>query len=330
MEPEPMEPEPMEPDPVEPETAERVEPVDPLWPTEVERYTTADYNEVKNASSSQFFISHDVKIDRTNDEFRARYYTCDESACTHTDSGVRENPDDFNQFYNFQNSPFHPDQLEDIDRIYGGNLPVRQVKAGVNTAWSVFDFFKQGSIREYDGHRLMTNYIGWTDYGHFSIWQQIDTPVPGSTKFEDITYAKVSVEVFDDDGLSNQTAPDGDATWTGLMAGVRYVDDMSPRTVVEGLATLQFDFDASTIDAHFTDIRDLNNHTQTHSPIEFLDVAMDSEGNFGGTDHGNRWIQGTVAGDDHRGVVGAFHEPNASGLYVNKQTISGAFLAGSE
>ena len=105
------------------------------------------------------------------------------------------------------------------------------------------------------------------------------------------------------------------ATWRGLMVGTTPANG----NLLQGDASLEYSLDAGTLDAAFTEIKDLTrNAAHTTDTVRFDDVSVSTDGTYQAGSTGNR-IQGGFYGPDHAESAGVFEQSGIVGAYGAKK-----------
>ena len=109
-------------------------------------------------------------------------------------------------------------------------------------------------------------------------------------------------------------APAGSATWRGLMVGTPATGrDRGDR--LQGDARLTYRMAARTLDAAFTDIKNIDRlRDHTTASVRFDGVPVDAGGRFRAGLTGNR-IQGGFYGPAHAEAAGVFEQSNIVGAF---------------
>ena len=145
-----------------------------------------------------------------------------------------------------------------------------------------------------------SHYGAWLDYSAF------ETSIASGVNPNSVTVLAAYSLSF---GERNDTAPQGNATWEGLMLGHTRGQNVD---ALQGDATLDFKLDAMTVDVSFSDITNLA--TGADQPeVEFSDIPV-SNGAFTNrtaTAH----IAGRFYGPAHEEVGGVFTYPTALGAF---------------
>ena len=89
--------------------------------------------------------------------------------------------------------------------------------------------------------------------------------------------------------------------------------------LLQGDASLEYSLDAGTLDAAFTEIKDLTrNAAHTTGNVRFDDVSVSTNGTYQAGSTGNR-IQGGFYGPDHAESAGVFEQSGIVGAYGAKK-----------
>lgn len=116
-------------------------------------------------------------------------------------------------------------------------------------------------------------------------------------------------------GQSAGTNPvSGSATWTGLMAGVKY-DNAGFGPEVLGDADMLVDFAAATLDLAFTNIVEQASEAPAADAIVWQDVPM-KNGAFSTSDG---HLEGNFYGPNHEEAGGAFDRDGIAGVFTIKR-----------
>lgn len=147
-----------------------------------------------------------------------------------------------------------------------------------------------------------TVYAGWLDHNFFGVVRErhqgrnIYDTVQG---MEEVFAASVGT-------ASGSNPMTGSAEWMGLVVAL---DRTAPDQVVQGQATLTYDFDDNTLDALFSNLRGAH----TYSDLSWTDLAV-TNGRFNQGSGANS-IDGTFYGDEHKEVGGVFERSNLVGAF---------------
>ena len=148
--------------------------------------------------------------------------------------------------------------------------------------------------RTSDGNAIH-GYGAWMEHNAFS------------TEF--IEAADKSTVNSESGGWSPRTNPiDGPATWLGAMVGTDYSAGAGNLKTVQGLAALEVDFDAVTVDVALTRITDLESGAR-HADMRWSDLAM-----TGGTFRG-AGMEGRFYGPGHEQAGGVFDRNRINGAF---------------
>lgn len=112
------------------------------------------------------------------------------------------------------------------------------------------------------------------------------------------------------------TAPTESATWTGLMLGA----DRDSLELLQGDATLGYDFGEREVDVRFANIVNLD-RGEAHSTVSvgFAGIAVDADGRWESRD-GGRYVEGGFAGSGHAEAAGLFWTPGMAGAFGARKT----------
>ena len=114
------------------------------------------------------------------------------------------------------------------------------------------------------------------------------------------------------------TRPTGSATWQGLMVGTPATGSRAGN-VLQGDATLRYNFDDEVLDAAFNDIKDLTrNAAHSTERARFADVPVGENGTFRTGAAGNR-IEGAFYGPNHAETAGVFEQAGIVGGFGAKR-----------
>ncbi len=120
--------------------------------------------------------------------------------------------------------------------------------------------------------------------------------------------------------LTGSRPTDVTAAWSGVMVGTPATGD-NRGNVLQGDAALTYTLDGGrgTLDAAFTDIKDLD-RLAAHAPetVRFDDVPVEPDGTFETGLTGNR-IQGGFYGPGHVEAAGVFEQSNILGAFGAKR-----------
>ena len=106
------------------------------------------------------------------------------------------------------------------------------------------------------------------------------------------------------------------ATWKGLMVGT---PASALGNILQGDATLEYSVDSETLDAAFTDIKNVtNNSAYSTDSVRFDDVSVSTNGTYQTGSTGNR-IQGGFYGPSHAETAGAFEKSGIIGAFGAKK-----------
>ena len=105
------------------------------------------------------------------------------------------------------------------------------------------------------------------------------------------------------------------ATWTGLMLGA----DRDSLDLLQGDATLTYDFGDREVDVRFANIVNLD-RGEAHSTVSvgFAGIAVDADGRWESRD-GGRYVEGGFAGSGHAEAAGLFWTPGMAGAFGAKR-----------
>ena len=147
-------------------------------------------------------------------------------------------------------------------------------------------------------------YGAWLEYGAFAVVEE--TGVVEGIELSGI-YGLAG-------GRSSNSRPSVDATYRGLMVGSP-VGGAHRGNRLQGDAELVYASADNEIDAHFTDIVDLDRGSpHATSRIDFENLAVDEDGIFADDQPGNG-ILGGFAGPDHAETVGTFESDGIVGAF---------------
>ena len=110
----------------------------------------------------------------------------------------------------------------------------------------------------------------------------------------------------------------GSATWRGVMVGMP-ATGRGREDRLQGDALLEYDMNAATLDATFSNIRNIDRLVTHSTPnVRFNDVPVSSGGTFKAGLSGNR-IQGGFYGPNHIESAGIFEQGNMVGAFGAKR-----------
>ncbi len=114
------------------------------------------------------------------------------------------------------------------------------------------------------------------------------------------------------------TRPAATATWEGLMLGA----DRDSLNLLQGEATLTYDFATPDITIRFTDIINLDQATPYRVRDEtFADIAVTDDGSWATpARNAPRYLEGQFAGTAHGEAAGLFWTPDMMGSYGARKT----------
>ena len=121
-------------------------------------------------------------------------------------------------------------------------------------------------------------------------------------------------------GALTGSRPSASATWHGIMVGVP-IAAPGRNNFLQGDAILTYDFSGSSLDASFTNIKDITrNRAHSVPSVQFPDVPVASSGTFQFQDGttGNR-IQGGFYGPGHPETAGTFERSGIVGSFGVKR-----------
>ena len=158
-------------------------------------------------------------------------------------------------------------------------------------------------------------YGAWLEHGVFAVFED-------NTLFDERdTTTAAGLGVFSNNifslagGRSSDSRPSVDATYRGLMVGNPVGGDRRGNTL-QGDAELVFTAADNEVDAHFTDIVDLDRGSpHATSRIDFENLAVEEDGLFEDGQPGNGFIEGGFAGPDHAEAVGIFESDGIVGAF---------------
>ena len=161
-------------------------------------------------------------------------------------------------------------------------------------------------LREMDG---VNAYGAWLEHGVFAVAEDID-----DTYEQGIPGIKFSGVLSLAGGQVSGSRPSVDATYRGLMVGSPVGGGRRGNTL-QGDAELVYASADNEVDAHFTDIVDLDSGSP-HATlrIDFENLAVGQDGIFADGQPGNS-IKGGFIGTDHAETVGIFERDNIVGAF---------------
>ena len=170
-----------------------------------------------------------------------------------------------------------------------------------------------GAWTENNGASSFRGWGGWMEHSAF----EVET----GTTVEDIDGAntRISFRYGMAGGDLTGSAPTGSATWRGVMIGTPATGDRKDNRLV-GDAALTFDLTATTLDAVFTSIVDMDRAGAPHSvaSVQFSDVPVSGSGEYSAGSTGDR-ISGGFSGPNHAETAGVFEQSNIVGAFGAKQ-----------
>ena len=155
-------------------------------------------------------------------------------------------------------------------------------------------------------------YGGWLSTNFFGIEQK---QWRGQGRYGSIEGLE-SLIAFSAGTESGSNPVTGSAEWTGLVVAL---DQTAPERVVQGKAALTYDFNESTLDVLFSNLRG----ARTYGDLSWNDLTV-TNGRFSqgsekmGRDdipHGDNYIDGTFYGDAHEEAGGVFERNNLIGAF---------------
>ena len=186
---------------------------------------------------------------------------------------------------------FDIDNVEEVFASDGAVGPVL-TKNGVTT-------LRQGGIDDIDA------YGAWLEHGVFGVAEDTEGG-------EDIDSSLIVSFVG---GRRSDSRPSADATYRGLMVGSP-VDGAHRGNTLQGDAELVYTSADNEVDAHFTDIVDLDRGSpHATSRIDFENLAVEEDGLFADGQPGNGFIEGGFAGPGHAEALGIFESDNIVGAF---------------
>lgn len=155
------------------------------------------------------------------------------------------------------------------------------------------------------GDASLKAYGAWLEHGAFAVVEETDVVEEG-IELSGI-YGLAA-------GRSSNSRPSVDATYRGLMVGSP-VGGAHRGNILQGDAELVYASADNEVDAHFTDIVDLDRGSpHATSRIDFENVAVEQDGIFAKGQSGNR-IEGGFVGPDHAEAVGTFESEGIAGAF---------------
>ncbi len=153
------------------------------------------------------------------------------------------------------------------------------------------------------------SYGSLMDHSFFSAFSDHDDVIEGVNVWSRFSYAG---------GELTGSRPSTSANWHGIMVGVPLVASARNK-FLQGDAVLTYDFSGSSLDALFTNIKDITrNRAHSVSSVGFSDVPVDSSGTFQAATTGNR-IQGGLYGPGHAETAGIFEHSGIVGSFGAKK-----------
>jgi hypothetical protein len=184
--------------------------------------------------------------------------------------------------------------IDNVEEVFASDGAVEPVltKNGVTT-------LRQGGIDDIDA------YGAWLEHGVFGVAEDTEGG-------EDIDSSLIVSIVG---GRRSDSRPSADATYRGLMVGSP-VDGAHRGNTLQGDAELVYTSADNEVDAHFTDIRDLDRGSpHATSRIDFENLAVEEDGLFADGQPGNGFIEGGFAGPGHAEALGIFESDNIVGAF---------------
>jgi hypothetical protein len=155
------------------------------------------------------------------------------------------------------------------------------------------------------GDASLKAYGAWLEHGAFAVVEE--TGVVEGIELSGI-YGLAA-------GRSSNSRPSVDATYRGLMVGSP-VGGAHRGNILQGDAELVYTSADNEVDAHFTDIRDLDRGSpHATSRIDFENLAVEEDGLFADGQPGNGFIEGGFAGPGHAEALGIFESDNIVGAF---------------
>lgn len=204
----------------------------------------------------------------------------------------------------------------------------RDSRSGVSNTTRVRDLEIVSSTR--DGIRLTKNgitlgesgrtdddgyvseaYSAWMRHAVFGVQSE-----SGSSVIDGTSYGLSLRLAWVAGDLTGSPPTDMNATWSGVMVGTP-ATGTAAGNVLQGDATLTYAIDGGrgTLDAAFTDIKDLDRlAAHTTETVRFDDVPVGTDGTFETGLTGNR-IQGGFYGPGHAEAAGVFEQSNILGAF---------------
>ena len=163
---------------------------------------------------------------------------------------------------------------------------------------------RRRGIDSIDDDTDINGYGAWLEHGVFAVAEETEGG-------EDI---ETSLIVSFVGGRPSDSRPSVDATYRGLMVGSP-VDGAHRGNTLQGDAELVYTSADNEVDAHFTDIVDLDRGSP-HATlrIDFENLAVDEDGVFEKDQSGNSIVGGFV-GTDHPEALGIFESDNIVGAF---------------
>lgn len=181
----------------------------------------------------------------------------------------------------------------------------------VNNATTDFSLTKH-EITMFRTHATdISSYGAWMDHAGFAV----------QTETASVDVGGLNVDFRSHYGLAGGdltgSRPTGiSATWQGLMVGT---PASGTGNILQGDAVLEYTLDSGTLDAAFTDIKDLTrNAAHTTDSVRFDDVSVARDGTYRAGATGNR-IQGGFYGPEHAETAGIFEQSGIIGAFGAKK-----------
>ena len=120
-------------------------------------------------------------------------------------------------------------------------------------------------------------------------------------------------------GDSTNSKPFSNATYNGLMVATP-TTGITRGDFLEGDARLNYTYSDSTLDANFTNIRNVKtNSPHSTTSVSFNDINVDSIGTFRSGSTSGNFIQGGFYGPNHREAIGVFEKHDMVGAFGAKK-----------
>lgn len=195
-----------------------------------------------------------------------------------------------------------PDALEDLLAVTANF----DVERSDTRTYNGIDVAEYSFTESRDGLEWTTSHLGaWLDYSAF------ETSIARAMKPDDVNVLAAYSLSF---GKRNDTAPQGNVTWKGIMLG--HTRGLDAVHALQGEATIDFQLDAMTVDVSLSNITTVGSGEERPG-VRFSDVPV-SNGAF--TDRtATAHVAGRFYGPAHEEVGGVFTHPTALGAFGARQ-----------